>query len=65
MLPADSRPTAPRASLRPSADNALPPLKAGKLLDQLRERIRMLHYPRNGSSPSQTLRKSSTGAVLR
>ncbi len=44
MLPADSRPTAPRASLRPSADNALPPLKAGKLLDQLRERIRMLHY---------------------
>jgi integron integrase len=36
-----------RADLRPArAEPALPPLKSVRLLDQLRERIRLLHYSR-------------------
>ncbi|WP_432767397.1 hypothetical protein [Roseateles cavernae] len=39
-----------RKTLRPSAAHgataALPPLRSTKLLDQLRERIRYLHYSR-------------------
>ncbi|OYU00613.1 MAG: hypothetical protein CFE40_01095 [Burkholderiales bacterium PBB1] len=36
----------PRKTLRPTPDVRLPPLQAVKLLDQLRERIRYLHYSR-------------------
>ena len=36
----------PRKTLRPKPDVRLPPLQAVKLLDQLRERIRYLHYSR-------------------
>ena len=46
MLPAVVRPTIPRSVLRPSAPVNLPPLRAVRLLDQLRERVRMLHYSR-------------------
>ncbi|WP_434063927.1 hypothetical protein [Roseateles violae] len=46
MLPAVVRPVLPRAALRPAAPVNLPPLRAVRLLDQLRERIRMLHYSR-------------------
>ena len=46
MLPAVVRPAIPRAALRPSAPVNLPPLRAVRLLDQLRERVRMLHYSR-------------------
>ncbi len=46
MLPAVVRPAIPRAALRPSMSVNLPPLRAVRLLDQLRERVRMLHYSR-------------------
>lgn len=46
MLPAVVRPAMPRAALRPALPANLPPLRAVKLLDQLRERVRMLHYSR-------------------
>ncbi|MCE4540574.1 integron integrase [Pelomonas sp. P7] len=46
MLPAVVRPASPRAALRPSNAVNLPPLRAVRLLDQLRERVRMLHYSR-------------------
>lgn len=46
MLPAVVRPAIPRAALRPSNPVNLPPLRAVRLLDQLRERVRMLHYSR-------------------
>jgi hypothetical protein len=35
-----------RRAPRPEAGASLPPLRAPKLLDQLRERIRHLHYSR-------------------
>jgi hypothetical protein len=35
-----------RASLRPAVRAELPPLQTRRLLDQLRERIRFLHYSR-------------------
>jgi integron integrase len=46
MLPAVVRPAFPRAALRPIPPVNLPPLQAVRLLDQLRERVRMLHYSR-------------------
>ncbi len=46
MLPAVVRPAIPREALRPTAPVNLPPLRAVRLLDQLRERVRMLHYSR-------------------
>ena len=44
MLPSLAGPMPPRKSLRPTPHVRLPPLQAVKLLDQLRERIRYLHY---------------------
>ena len=44
MLPAVVRQTPHRAALRPAPAVNIPPLQAVRLLDQLRERIRMLHY---------------------
>jgi site-specific recombinase XerD len=44
MLPAVVRLAPDRAALRPALPVNLPPLQAVRLLDQLRERIRMLHY---------------------
>jgi integron integrase len=44
MLPSIAHTTPPRAQLRPKPIIDLPPLRAVRLLDQLRERIRMLHY---------------------
>jgi hypothetical protein len=35
-----------RGTLQPGSAHRLPPLKAPRLLDQLRERIRYLHYSR-------------------
>lgn len=46
MLPAVVRPVIPRAAWRPSTPANLPPLRAVRLLDQLRERVRMLPYSR-------------------
>ena len=46
MLPSLPGPMPPRKTLRPKPDVRLPPLQAVKLLDQLRERIRYLHYSR-------------------
>ncbi len=46
MLPAVVRPTIPRAALRPMAPVNLPPLRAVRLLDQFRERVRMLQCSR-------------------
>jgi len=39
-----TRSSQPRNSLRPAAVKELPPLKAPRLLDQVRERVRMMHY---------------------
>jgi hypothetical protein len=36
----------PRAALRPVMADALPPLRAPRLLDQVRERVLYLHYSR-------------------
>lgn len=44
MLPAVIRQPQPRSALKPLPPVNLPPLQAVRLLDQLRERIRMLHY---------------------
>jgi len=44
QTPLDS--TVPRGALRPVVANPLPPLQAPRLLDQLRERVRYLHYSR-------------------
>ena len=44
MQPSVVRSSQPRNSLRPIAVKELPPLKAPRLLDQVRERIRMMHY---------------------
>ena len=46
MLPSLPGPMPPRNTLRPTPEARLPPLHAVKLLDQLRERIRYLHYSR-------------------
>ena len=46
MLPAVVRPAIPREALRPTAPVNLPSRRAVRLLDQLRERVRMLHYSR-------------------
>ncbi len=50
MLPSSPGSLPARKTLRPSAAHgataALPPLRSTKLLDQLRERIRYLHYSR-------------------
>ena len=35
---------AARGSMRPASEEALPPLRATRLLDQVRERVRSLHY---------------------
>lgn len=43
-MPPTVNPTRPRSELRPAASPALPPLQSPRLLDQLRERIRLLHY---------------------
>ena len=42
--PAPARNTTSRASLRPAVRSELPPLQTARLLDQLRERVRYLHY---------------------
>ena len=39
-------PTMPRGALRPVVPNSLPALHAPRLLDQVRERVRYLHYSR-------------------
>ena len=44
MLPSLPGPMPPRKTLRPAPDVRLPALQADKLLDQLRERIRYLHF---------------------
>lgn len=44
MLPPRSGVAPPRKSLRPANRAQLPPLASSRLLDQLRERIRYLHY---------------------
>ncbi|RQP23403.1 integron integrase [Piscinibacter terrae] len=44
MLPRPPGSSPPRQTLRPPASTALPPLQATRLLDQLRERVRYLHY---------------------
>jgi hypothetical protein len=36
----------PRAALRLVTPDAMPPLRAPRLLDQVRERVRHLHYSR-------------------
>ena len=46
MLPSLPGPMPPRNTLRPTPDVRLPPLQSVKLLDQLRKRIRYLHYSR-------------------
>jgi hypothetical protein len=46
MLPSLAGPMPPRKTLRPTPHVRLPALQAVKLLDQLRERIRYLHYSR-------------------
>ena len=46
MLPSLPGPMPPRKTLRPTPNARLPPLQAVKLIDQLRERIRYLHYSR-------------------
>ena len=38
--------TPPRADMRPVVTTMMPPLKAPRLMDQVRERIRYLHYTR-------------------
>jgi integron integrase len=47
MLPPRSAFALARGTLRPAPVTSLPPLQSVKLLDQLRERIRYLHYSRN------------------
>ena len=37
----------PRSALRPIVTTMMPPLKAPRLMDQVRERIRYLHYTRS------------------
>lgn len=44
MLPSSDRAVARLSSLRVAASTPLPPLRAPRLLDQVRERVRMLHY---------------------
>jgi integron integrase len=44
MLPSLPGPLPPRKTLRPPSAVQLPPLQATKLLDQVRERVRYLHY---------------------
>ena len=44
MLPPLAGPSPPRKTLRPHVQQALPPLRSARLLDRLRERIRLLHY---------------------
>lgn len=44
MLPSLPGPLPPRKTLRPPSATRLPPLQATKLLDQVRERVRYLHY---------------------
>lgn len=46
MLPSSPGSLPARRTLRPATAAALPPLRSTKLLDQLRERIRYLHYSR-------------------
>lgn len=46
MLPAVVRQAPSRSALRPVLVSDLPPLQSVRLLDRLRERIRMLHYSR-------------------
>jgi integron integrase len=45
-MPADALASLPRGNLRPSAagPTKLPPLRATRVLDQLRERLRLFHY---------------------
>lgn len=44
MLPSLSGPTVPRGTLRPAPVVDLPPLRSVRLLDQMRERCRLVHY---------------------
>ena len=44
QIPIDS--SLPRGAMRPVLPSALPPLQAPRLLDQVRERIRYMHYSR-------------------
>jgi len=46
MLPTPPDPTMPRGALRPVTPSTLPALHAPRLLDQVRERVRYLHYSR-------------------
>lgn len=46
MLPLSSGVGPARKTLRPAASAPLPPLRSTRLLDQVRERIRYLHYSR-------------------
>ena len=43
----DLDPNAPREAMRPTIKTMMPPLKAPRLMDQVRERIRYLHYTRS------------------
>lgn len=45
QIPIDS--TLPRGAMRPALASVLPPLQAPRLLDQVRERVRYLHYSRS------------------
>lgn|GEM_PF-2130663 len=45
MLPAQMPTLPPRKNLRPTCSNAeLPPLSSARMLDQLRKRLRLMHY---------------------
>jgi hypothetical protein len=46
MMPALPHDPAPRKYLRPRPAPDLPPLRATRVLDQLRERLRLMHYSR-------------------
>ena len=44
MMPVVPPTAAPRRRLRPRSSPDLPPLRATRVLDQLRERLRLMHY---------------------
>ena len=46
-MPSPTREMPSRGTRRPSSAHRLPPLTAPRLLDQLRERVRYLHYSRS------------------
>lgn len=44
MMPVSSLSSPARGNLRPAPSAALPPLRSVRVLDQLRERLRLMHY---------------------